>query len=76
MHQFPRTTCGGILIKIKLSESFHRILIPEPYQFILLQHVLLRPHILTAYAVILFLILIIKHIDIQVSHKAGGTPVI
>lgn len=63
-------------VKIELGKPFHRILIPEPYQLILFQYILLCPHILTADAVKLLLILIIEHIDIEIPHKAGGTSVV
>lgn len=63
-------------VEIKLRKPLHRILIPEPHQLVLREHVLLRPHILAADAMVLLFLLIVKHINVQVSHKAGGTPVI
>lgn len=64
------------LIKVELGKSLHCRLVPEACQLIFCQHILLGSDVLTPDAVILFLVLIVKHINVQVSHKAGGTSVI
>ncbi len=64
------------LVKIKLCKTLCSVKITESYHLVLLEHVLLRSPVLAADAAVYAGILIIKHIDVEVSHKAGWTPII
>lgn len=67
------TNIAGTLIKIKFCKTLVHILIAEPYHFILFQYVFLGSDILTTHTVIFLLVLVVKHVDVQISHKTGGT---
>ncbi len=68
--------CSVHLVKIKFYKSPGHCLILNPHLLISCQYIGLLPRILAAEAIILILFLIIKHIDIQIPHETGGTPVI
>jgi len=66
----------GFLIKIKLRKPFCPVEIAEPYHLIFLEDILLCPSVLAADAAIDAGVLIVEHVDVEVSHKAGWTSVI
>lgn len=78
---FKRQSCAlslweSPLIKVELFIPLMHCLISDPDRLIAREYVLLRPGKLAAQAVIFLFFLIIKHIDIQISHEAGRAPVV
>lgn len=64
------------LIKIKFRKSLCPVEITESYHFVFLKHILLCSPVLAADTAVDPCVLIVEHIDVEVSHKAGWTSVI
>lgn len=65
-----------LLIKIKLRKSLCPVEIAEPHHLIFLEHIFLCSPVLAADAAVDACVLVVEHIDVEVSHKAGWTSVI
>jgi len=66
----------SILVKIKFCKSLCPIAITESYHLVFGKHIFLCSSVLAADAAVDACILIVEHIDVEVSHKAGWTSVI
>ncbi len=64
------------LVKIKLRKPLCPVEVAESYHLVFLKDISLCPPVLAADAAVDACVLIVEHVDVEVSHKAGWTSVI
>ncbi len=65
-----------VLIKIKLRKPLRSVEVAETHHLVFLKNICFCSSVLAADTAVDARIFIVKHVDVEVSHKAGWTSVI